>query len=58
MDRDKVGQARYKGNDKELLQEFGRELHDLYNTEGFYVRDSDGKQVLTNGKWELILDKS
>ena len=49
-----IGVACYKGNDPELISKFGKRVVDLYNSEGDYVRDPEGNQVLVNSKEWII----
>lgn len=51
-----VGQAVYIGKKRGIILEFGSRETQLYNCEGFYVRDSQGKQIICDGNWKLLLD--
>jgi flagellar basal body rod protein FlgG len=52
------GTAYYCGSDIELIKEFGRfKETELYNCEGFYVLDSNGKQVVINKDWTKKVEK-
>jgi hypothetical protein len=54
---DIVGTAYYSGHDVKLLEEFPLSMpQTLYNTEGFYVRGKDGRQVMMDSNWEMVLD--
>jgi hypothetical protein len=51
-----VGTATYRGDDQNLINKFGNWNIPLFNSEGFYVRDETGKQILTNNKeWVYTL---
>lgn len=54
---DIVGVAYYCGHDVKLIEEFSLSRpQTLYNTEGFYIRGRDGRQVLIGNKdWEMVL---
>lgn len=52
-----VGKAKYVGINKKLQNEFANKFVSLYNSEGFYVRNRKGEQVLVDKKnWELYID--
>ena len=53
--KDVVGITRYDGNNPDIINEFGKIWHVLYNTEGFYIKDRLGKQVLlSDNHWVMI----
>lgn len=57
MGHKRIGTAYYIGNDQKMIKKFGiYNAHPLYNSEGFYVLDNQGKQVTTNKQWKLVVD--
>jgi len=63
MGHKRIGTAYYMGNDQKMIKKFEMikkfgiyEAHPLYNSEGFYVLDNQGKQVTTNKQWKLVID--
>jgi hypothetical protein len=54
---EQVGTASYQGTDEYILRSFGRLDTPLFNSEGFYVRDDEGNQILTDKDWKLNVKK-
>lgn len=54
---EKIGTASFVGDHEKMPKGIERfEEYPLYNSEGFYIRDPEGKQIVINSDWRMIVE--
>ena len=54
---EQIGTASFVGDHNKMPKGIDRfEEYPLYNSEGFYIRDPEGKQIVINSDWKMEIE--